>query len=122
MTTLALRSLRWTGTTAKRESVWLTLVALLLGLVTLGIDDLTVSVLLLAAASGVIQYALAFWLYLFALQDLPANVAGFYMALIPVFGIAAAFVFLGETLSPLQLVGALFVVIAIAAISRLRHE
>ena len=32
MTTLALRSLRWTGTAAKRESVWLTLIALLLGL------------------------------------------------------------------------------------------
>ena len=96
--------------------------ALSLGLATLGIDALPTSIILLAAASGVIQYALAFWLYLFALQSLPANVAGFYLTLIPVFGIAAAFTFLGETLAPLQWAGAAFIIIAVAIISRLRHE
>ena len=92
--------------------------ALLFGLTTLGLSDVPAPVLLLASVSGVIQYALAFWLYLFALQSLPANVAGFYLALIPVFGLAAAFVFLGEALTMVQWVGAGCVIIAVAAMSR----
>ena len=96
--------------------------ALFLGLATLGLGGLSLSVLLLAAAAGVIQYALAFWLYLFALQSLPANAAGFYLALIPVFGIAAAYIFLGETLTPAQWAGAALIVAAVAAISRLGRD
>ena len=97
-------------------------IALLAGLATLGLDGLPLPVLLLAAASGVIQYALAFWLYLFALQSLPANIAGFYLTLIPVFGIAAAFVFLGEALSGLQWIGALLIIASAGAVSRLQKE
>lgn len=97
-------------------------IALLAGLTTLGLDGLPLPVLLLAAASGVIQYALAFWLYLFALQSLPANVAGFYLTLIPVFGIAAAFVFLGEALSGPQWIGATLIIVAAGAVSRLQEE
>ncbi len=94
-------------------------VVLGLGLAAIGIDGMSPSVLLLAAASGVIQYALAFWFYLFALQRLPANVAGFYLTLIPVFGILAAFIFLGEALTPLQWLGAACVILSVGAISRL---
>ena len=97
-------------------------IALLAGLATLGLGGLPLPVLLLAAASGVIQYALAFWLYLFALQSLPANVAGFYLTLIPVFGIAAAFVFLGEALSGPQWIGAALIIVAAGAVSRLSKE
>ena len=93
-------------------------VALALGLVTLGLGGIGVGVLLLAALSGVVQYALAFWLYLFALRRLPANIAAFYLALIPVFGVAAAFVFLGETLGPPQWLGAVLIVASVAAVSR----
>ena len=97
-------------------------VALLAGLATFGVGGLTLPVLLLAAASGVIQYALAFWLYLFALQSLPANVAGFYLTLIPVFGIAAAFAFLGEALSGPQWIGAALIIASAGAVSRLQSE
>ena len=95
-------------------------IALLAGLATLGLDGLPWPVLLMAAASGVIQYALAFWLYLFALQSLPANIAGFYLTLIPVFGIAAAFVFLGEALSGSQWIGAILIISSVGIVSRLQ--
>ena len=97
-------------------------VALLAGLATLGLDGLSWPVLLLAAASGIVQYALAFCLYLFALQSLPANIAGFYLTLIPVFGIAAAFVFLGEALSGPQWIGAVLIIASVGAVSRLQGE
>ena len=98
------------------------LVALAFGLSVLGVAGVPLPILLLAALSGVVQYALAFWFYLFALQSLPANVAGFYLTLIPVFGLAAAFLFLGESLTALQWVGALCVIAAVAAISRVGRE
>lgn len=94
--------------------------ALAVGAVRLGLDDIPPSVLLLAALSGIVQYALAFWLYLFALRRLPANVAAFYLALIPVFGIAAAAVFLGEALSPMQWLGTALIVVPVALMSRLQ--
>ena len=97
-------------------------IALLAGLATLGLDGLSWPVLLMAATSGVIQYALAFWLYLFALQSLPANIAGFYLTLIPVFGIAAAFAFLGEALSRPQWIGAILIIASVGAVSRLQRE
>ncbi|MGP1397599.1 MAG: DMT family transporter [Inquilinaceae bacterium] len=93
--------------------------ALVLGISALGLDGVPLPVLLLAAASGVIQYALAFWLYLFALQSLPANVAGFCLTLIPVFGIAAAFAFLGEALNGPQWLGAVLIIVSVAVVSRL---
>lgn len=96
--------------------------ALLLGLAALGLDGVPLPVLLLAAASGVIQYALAFWLYLFALQSLPANVAGFCLTLIPVFGIAAAFAFLGEALNGVQWLGAALIIVSVAIVSRLQGD
>lgn len=98
------------------------LVALAFGLAVIGVAGVPLPILLLAALSGIVQYALAFWFYLFALQSLPANVAGFYLTLIPVFGLAAAFLFLGESLTALQWVGALCVIAAVAAISRVGRE
>jgi drug/metabolite transporter (DMT)-like permease len=97
-------------------------VSLGFGLTRLGLEGVTFGVLALAAASGVIQYALAFWFYLFALQRLPANVAGFYLTLIPVFGVGAAFVFLGEALTPLQWLGAFCVIVSVGAISRVGRD
>ena len=94
-------------------------VSLSLGLARLGLGGVGPGVLLFAALSGIVQYALAFWLYLFALQHLRASVAAFYLALIPVFGIAAASVFLGESLSPVQWAGAVLIVLSVAAVSRL---
>ena len=57
-----------------------------------------------------------------ALQSLPANIAGFYLTLIPVFGIAAAFVFLGEALSGAQWIGATLIIASASVVSHLQKE
>jgi drug/metabolite transporter (DMT)-like permease len=59
-----------------------------------------------AMLTGVVQYALAFFLYLSALRDIPASQAALFLTLIPVFGIGGAAVFLGETMSAMQFGGA----------------
>ena len=64
------------------------------------------NVWLLAAASGMVQYALAFSFYMAALKSIHANVAGSYLNLVPIFGIAGAALFLDELISMQQLVGA----------------
>ena len=59
-----------------------------------------------AMLTGVVQYALAFSLYLTALRDLRASQAALFLTLIPVFGVGGAALFLGETMTTIQLVGA----------------
>ena len=66
-----------------------------------------------AIVSGWLYYGIAFWLYLTGLQRTPASVAGQYINLIPVFGIAASSLFLGEQLSTRQWVGAVIIVVAV---------
>jgi probable blue pigment (indigoidine) exporter len=68
----------------------------------------------LAAASGVVYYGLAFWLFVSGLRGVPASIAGAYLPLIPVFGLAAAYV-AGDRLLERQWLGALLVVLATAA-------
>ena len=53
--------------------------------------------LFLGAFSGIVQYALGFWLYLFGLKYLPLNTAGLFLTLIPVFGVGGAVVFLASS-------------------------
>jgi drug/metabolite transporter (DMT)-like permease len=74
-----------------------------------------------AVASGLLYYALAYAFYLSALRAVPASVAAASFYLIPVFGIAAAWLF-GERLQPLQWIGAALVIGAVAAITGLRRE
>ena len=73
----------------------------------------------LAAASGTIYYGVAFLCFVGALRRVPANIAGSYLPLIPVFGLTAGFV-VGERLIGRQLLGAALVVLA-AAVVTLRH-
>jgi probable blue pigment (indigoidine) exporter len=70
-----------------------------------------------AVASGVLYYAAAYWLYLSALRRVPASVAASCFYLIPVFGLAAGGLLLGERLEPLQWVGIAVVAGAVAAIA-----
>ncbi|USJ28634.1 DMT family transporter [Ensifer adhaerens] len=60
--------------------------------------------------SGLLYYALAYWLYLRALWAMPASVAGSFLNLIPVFGVFGSFVFLDESLTLLQWFGAALIV------------
>jgi drug/metabolite transporter (DMT)-like permease len=60
----------------------------------------------MAALTGVVQYALAFFFYLSALKTLPVTRAALFLTLIPIFGIAGSALFLGEQMTLVQLIGA----------------
>ena len=71
-----------------------------------------------AVGSGVLYYAGAYWFYLGALRHVPASFAAVSFYLIPIVGVAAGAVLLGERLDPRQWVGAVIVLGAILAIIR----
>jgi drug/metabolite transporter (DMT)-like permease len=74
-----------------------------------------------AILSGVVYYALAFGLYIRGLKNTPASLAGFFMNLLPVFGITGAYIFLAERLSLVQWVGAILILFSVANIIRLQR-
>lgn len=76
---------------------------------------------LVVAVSGLVQYALAFSAYMYALTRIDANMAGSFLNLTPVFGLAIAYGVLGETMSVLQLLGAA-VTIAAVSLVHLHHD
>lgn len=69
-----------------------------------------------ALVSGLMYYAFAYSLYIWALRSVRASVAAASFYLIPVFGVALGFAF-GERLQPLQWVGAVVVVASVAVIT-----
>jgi len=71
----------------------------------------------LAGASGAVYYGLAFWFFIAGLRGLPASVAGSALPLIPVFGLAGAYL-VGDRLAGRQWLGAALVLMAIAAVLR----
>ena len=71
----------------------------------------------LAFLSGIVQYALAFSLYITALKTISANYAGSFLNLVPLFGLVGAFLFLHETLSLPQLAGAAVTILAVTYIN-----
>jgi probable blue pigment (indigoidine) exporter len=71
-----------------------------------------------AIGSGVLYYGLAYWLYLSALRNVPASIAAVSFYLIPIFGVAGGFLFLGDRLQPSQWAGVVVVLAAIAVILR----
>lgn len=80
--------------------------------------QLSAGMVMAAMASGIVQYALAFWLYLVGLRAMPVGEAGLFLALTPVFGVVAAIAFLGESFTPTQAAGAAMVVGAVAWMAR----
>jgi len=84
-----------------------------LGAAELGLPD-DAATWALAAASGMLYYGLAFWFFVGGLRGMPAAVAGSFLPLIPVFGLAAAYL-LGDRLLDRQWIGAAMVVAAAAA-------
>jgi probable blue pigment (indigoidine) exporter len=65
-------------------------------------EDLTTWAL--AAASGMVYYGFAFWLFVGGLRGVPASIAGTFLPLIPVFGLAGAYL-LGDRLLDRQWIG-----------------
>jgi drug/metabolite transporter (DMT)-like permease len=67
----------------------------------------------LAALSGLVYYGLAFWFYLSGLRPASASEAGQFINLVPVFALAGAYLFLGESLQPIQWLGCGLVLLAV---------
>jgi drug/metabolite transporter (DMT)-like permease len=87
-----------------------------------GIENLSGQSWGLAALSGLMFHALPFWLFNMLLRQVPAGVAGLFLILIPLFTISGAGLFLGETLSPVQWVGAALILGTMASLSVLYKE
>jgi drug/metabolite transporter (DMT)-like permease len=68
---------------------------------------------LVVIVSGIMQYALAFLLYLSALRYISATRAVLFIALLPVFGMGNAVLWLGESVTLMQVIGAGLVVAAL---------
>ncbi len=71
-----------------------------------------------AALSGVLQYALPFWLYLTAVRRIDVSEAALYLTLTPLFGVAGGVAFLGETVHPAQVAGGALILGAIVVATR----
>ena len=72
--------------------------------------------LLGGALSGLMYYAAAFWFYLNALRSVAATTASIFLNLTPVFGVASAYIFLGERLTQSQWIGALTILLSVVAL------
>ncbi|MDF1603512.1 DMT family transporter [Nocardioides sp. YIM 152315] len=79
--------------------------------------EISPGVAVASAASGILYYGAAFWFYLAGLRQVPASVAGSFLPLIPVFGVAAGLV-AGERLGSAQWVGAALVVAGTVLVAR----
>ena len=86
------------------------------------IGGITVPVLLLALLVAVLMPVIPFALELFALRRLTASAFGTLMALEPGFGVVVGAVVLHQVPAPLQVVGALLVVVAGVGAERLGHR
>ena len=74
----------------------------------------TLSQMLSAILTGILVHGVAVWLHLHALRRMSAGMFSTYLALVPVFAIAAASLFLGEQLTILELVGSALLIAAVA--------
>ncbi len=73
-----------------------------------------------AIGAGVLYYAVAFWFYVTGLRGVRPWFAGMFINLIPVFGLAASYVFLDERLTARQWVGGGLILAAVLMITRLQ--
>lgn len=77
----------------------------------------SMSAVILAIVSGVFQYALAFTFYLIALKHISAGLAGMFLNLVPVFGLAGACLFLSEKMDGVQIAGSVITIGALLMMS-----
>lgn len=96
-------------------------VALLTGAVVMGrsasLAEVSSTGWISALTSGILYYGVAFWFYLSGLRHVPAAVAGTFLNLIPVVGVTAGYLVLGERLGGRQWLGALTVLAAVTLVS-----
>jgi probable blue pigment (indigoidine) exporter len=78
-----------------------------------GLGEVSARAWVIAITSGVLYYAVAFCFYLAGLRNVSAATAGLFLNLIPLFGIGAAYLLLGEHLTGRQWLGAAIVVVSV---------
>lgn len=78
--------------------------------------------LLAATLTGLIYYALAYWLYLLALRHVSAATAGTSFNIIPLVAVSGAFLFLGERLNPMQMLGGGLIMLSVFLLFRLSPD
>jgi drug/metabolite transporter (DMT)-like permease len=78
--------------------------------------------LLIALLSGTTQYALSFWLFLHAMNELGATRSSILLVLPPLFTICGSFFFLQEQLTTWQWLGIVVALLAVSAICSLKTK
>ena len=91
------------------------LVATLIGVAPLDWRVIDGEIVCLVILSGLLQFALPFWLYLLALRHMRASMAALFLPLIPLSGVILAYFLLGETLGAGQWLGAVLIIAAVLA-------
>jgi drug/metabolite transporter (DMT)-like permease len=97
-------------------------IASLLDMAPLALDQITGEVVFIVILSGLLQFALPFWLYLLALRHTRASITALFLPLIPLSGVVTAYLLLGETLDPAQWVGALLIIASVLGSSLLSNS
>jgi drug/metabolite transporter (DMT)-like permease len=80
------------------------------------LNDISIDVWLVCALSGVLAFPVAMGLFLSALRYLSAGFASSFLILTPVFGLAFAFLFLGEVLTGRQWIGVLIILMSMLGV------
>lgn len=83
--------------------------------------DHGISQISMAALTGIVQYGLAFWFYLIAIQRMDVRCAALLLNLIPVFGIISSYLFLQERFELVQWIGATLI-LGIAWVTTCFHD
>lgn len=76
----------------------------------------------LAILTGALYYGASYWLYLVALRQIPAAIAGSYFNIIPLVTVSLALLFLGERLSFTQWVGSALILISAVLLFRVSRS
>jgi drug/metabolite transporter (DMT)-like permease len=80
------------------------------------LNTLSIDIWLVCALTGALQFLVAMGLFLAALRHLSAGFASSFLILTPVFGLAAAFLLLGEMLTGWQWIGVLVILLSVLGI------
>ncbi len=76
-------------------------------------NPLTWQIFIYAAISGIVQYAISFWLYLYSLRYLSIGKASLWLTVTPIFGLTGAMLWLGERPEGLVFFGAILIILSI---------
>ncbi|MDP1701729.1 MAG: DMT family transporter [Aestuariivirga sp.] len=80
------------------------------------LSTMSIDIWLVCALSGTLTFLVAMGLFLAALRYLSAGFASSFLILTPIFGLASAFLLLGEVLTGLQWIGVLIILVSVLGI------